>query len=160
MIARAVSRYRQAEYRVWVNSLAAEPISTQCRPISTEPSNPYQRIALLALERKKPWPILLLCAQYLVRLAQRHTTRCTSGSRRSSLLVKLLQDRWELHEETTMAKTGLLLSHVSVACMAVSGRPLPDHLDGTICQIRWHNVSVFCNLTWYSCPIRFRKPPS
>ena len=32
----------------------------------------------------------------------------------SSLLVKLLQDRWELHEETPIAKTGLRLSRVSV----------------------------------------------
>jgi hypothetical protein len=33
-----------------------------------------------------------------------------------------------------MAKTGLRLSRVSVACTAASGRPLPDHHDGTICD--------------------------
>ena len=51
----------------------------------------------------------------------------------SSLLAKCLQDRWELYEETPMAKTGLRLSRVSVPCMEASGRPLPEHHDGTIC---------------------------
>jgi hypothetical protein len=53
-----------------------------------------------------------------------------------SLLVKILQDRWELNEETRIANTGLRLSSVSVVCMEVSGRPLLDHQDGTLCVCR------------------------
>ena len=51
----------------------------------------------------------------------------------SSLLAKCLHDRWELHEETPMASTGLRLSRVSAACMEASGRPVPEHHDGTVC---------------------------
>jgi hypothetical protein len=51
----------------------------------------------------------------------------------SSLLVKNLHHRWELHEETPMANTGLRLNRVSVSCMEASGRPLPENHDGTIC---------------------------
>jgi hypothetical protein len=36
-----------------------------------------------------------------------------------------------------MAKPGLRLSRVSVACMAASGIPLPDHHDGTMCVHRF-----------------------
>ncbi len=49
----------------------------------------------------------------------------------SSLLAKCLPDRWELHEETPMANTGLLLGRVSVACMEASGRP--EHRNDTVC---------------------------
>ena len=50
----------------------------------------------------------------------------------SSLLVKYLHHRWELHEETPMANTGLRLNRVSVSCMEVSGRPLPDQWTGPL----------------------------
>ena len=32
-----------------------------------------------------------------------------------------------------MASTGLRLSRVSAACMEASGRPVPEHHDGTVC---------------------------
>jgi hypothetical protein len=56
-------------------------VHTKCRPISTESKEPHPRSAPFALEREKPCHILLLSARKLGKLAQRHSTRCASGSR-------------------------------------------------------------------------------
>jgi hypothetical protein len=50
----------------WLKAMADQYlVHTKCRPISTESKEPHPRSAPFAMEREKPWPILLLCARNL-----------------------------------------------------------------------------------------------
>ena len=137
-IARVVSRCREAEYRVWVRAMA------DCYPVQA-----YLQRVTLAKSADCPYcpgtketlvHFACVCPQFReARTAAHNQVRKLI----SSLLVKCLPDRWELHEETPMANIGLRLGRVSVACMEASGRPLPEHHDGTVCVGRLQPDLVF-----------------
>jgi hypothetical protein len=146
-IARVVSRCREAEYRVWVRAMA------DCYPVQA-----YLQRITLAKSADYPYcpgtketlaHFACVCPQFReARTAAHNQVRKLI----SSLLVKCLPDRWELHEETPMANIGLRLGRVSVACMEASGRPSQNT---TMAQ----SVSAACNLTWYLCPSRVGRLP-
>ena len=137
-IARVVSRCREAEYRVWVRAMA------DCYPVQA-----YLQRVTLAKSADCPYcpgtketlaHFACVCPQFReARTAAHNQVRKLI----SSLLAKCLPDRWELHEETPMANIGLRLGRVSVACMEASGRPLPEHHDGTVCVGRLQPDLVF-----------------
>ena len=128
VIARVVSRCREAEYRVWVKAMA------DCYPVQAY----LQRINLVKSADCPYCPrtketlahFASVCPQFReARTAAHNQVRKMI----SSLLAKCLPDCWGLHEETPMADTGLRLARVSFASMKASGRPLPEHHEDTVC---------------------------
>ena len=127
-IARVVSRCREAEYRVWVKAMADQyPVQAYLHRIKQTTS---AECPFCPETRETLAHFACVCPRFREgRTAAHNQVRKLI----SSLLVKNLHHRWELHEETPMANTGLRLNRVSVSCMEASGRPLPESHDGTIC---------------------------